>query len=146
MLRLASALLLVLSGPVTAQPPAWPPDPNYVPPPCDHLYQLYFLPGSVNFDRRAEAIAEIFGRSHAWLGTRVRLVVWRGAGANLITRRLVAVRTLLERFHIPHDRTEVELQDAGKEYYLRDVISLVEIVPPAEMERRRAAYPSNVVC
>lgn len=143
----AAAFLLALAGPVAAQPPSAPAEGEYIPPPCDHLYLLYFLPGSVNFDRRGEAIAEIFGYDHARLSTRVRLIAWRSAdAARLLRRRLAAVRAALERFGIPRERTEVELRDAGDEYYLRDVVSLVELVPPAEMERRRAAHPPNIVC
>ncbi len=141
-----AAFLIIFAGPAAALPPSAPTAVEEIPPPCDHLYMLYFLPGSANFDSRAEAIAEIFGESHARLGTRVGLMVWRGAGGAMVRRRLVAVRAVLERFGIPRARTEVLLQDPGKEFYLRDVISLVEIVPPAEMERRRAAHPPNIVC
>ena len=92
-------------------------------------------------------MAEIFGRSHARLGTRVRLIAWRSSdAATLLGPRLAAVQATLERFDIPRERIQVELREVGQEYYLRDVISVEEIVPPAELERRRVAHSPNILC
>ena len=62
----------------------------------------------------------------------------------LTSGRIAAVRALLARFGILHDRIDVVFRGTPEEYaYMRDTITLMEIVPRAERARRRAAHPNT---
>lgn len=152
MFRLVAAIVLALAGPATAQPGADPASASYVPPPCDHLYQVYFARGSTELSERAEAIAEVFAGGHARLGTQVKIIAWLDAGRGwrnslaLARHRIAIVHRVLARFDIAPSRIEVAFRAAAEAPHERDAINLSEIIPPSETERRRAAYPPNIAC
>lgn len=154
-----AALLAIAAQAATAQMP------TDVPPPCSHLFQVYFDTSSHRVSERGAAILDIFAVPYVnWgLTSRVRLFAHTDtAGSTSENRRLAqrrgeAVRAYLVRKGIRSSRIDIVAEgethlviptpDETPNEHNR-VVFVVEQVTDAEMRRRRTAWAAfpNVVC